>query len=333
MTGLLLAAVIAPASYKFDAATKQNFKLEAVFEGFLPILGGNEGKAEIMMGVAVKGQSPDEAKLKASNEITAFELKFNGAKLPFGLESVQDYFPKTNIVIQPTGKIVKTDAPDKTLPVRLPGLDIKRFPDITYVPIELPDGTLAVGSKWNFKKNFGGEDINYTCEATKVSETAAEIAVNITQEYEVMENEGLEIVTKEADAVAKVKTTMVGTGKVYFNLTLGLPDHVIMKNDSTSTVTQVKSGEKSTRKLVTTFKVTRDGAAKIDGLVVKAKATVPPKDLAGAASMVWDSTVKFGQDLWVGANQKLQLAKMLAFVLWQNIPGLGSKFMNWLAIK
>ena len=45
----------------------------------------------------------------------------------------------------------ESDAPNVKLPVRLPGLDVKRFPDITYVPIQFPDRELKTGDTIHIK--------------------------------------------------------------------------------------------------------------------------------------------------------------------------------------
>ena len=150
MTGLAAALVLAPAAYKFDAGALHTYKVNVQFEGYLPVLGGNEGIVDVKMGVKVEGLKPEGEALRAASELTAFELNFNEVPLPLTLENAVEYFPRTTIQATPLCKILKSDAPNIALPVRLPGLDVKRFPDITYMPLELPAGGLEAGNSWTF---------------------------------------------------------------------------------------------------------------------------------------------------------------------------------------
>ena len=76
----------------------------------------------------------------------------------------------------------------------LPGLDIKRFPDITYVPIQFPTDGAAIGQEWSFKKTFGESDMLYSCRLMKVTDGIAKIAVQIEQEYELLEQRYSEVI-------------------------------------------------------------------------------------------------------------------------------------------
>src|SRR5689334_2351846 len=125
VTILLLAGLLTPVAYGFGSDTHLGYNVDVQFNGFLPVMGGNEGEVKIHMDVSVTGHPAVDGKLKATSEIQMFEVTFNGAKLPLGKDNVTEYFPKTNITLDPTGKIVSSDAPDKKLPVKLPGLDVK----------------------------------------------------------------------------------------------------------------------------------------------------------------------------------------------------------------
>ncbi len=168
MTLLALGLLLTPAEYRFEPKTDLTYDVKVSFDGFLPLLGGNEGKADVIMVVRVKGQAAEGSELKATNEINSCEILFNGARLPLSLENVIDYFPKTTIQVTPQGKITKNDAPNRNLPVRLPGLDVRRFPDITYVPIEFPAEGITEGKSWTFSKVFGESELTYTCTLTAI---------------------------------------------------------------------------------------------------------------------------------------------------------------------
>lgn len=255
MTTLLVAGLLFKTVYAFTPDTKLTYDVSVNFNGFLPLFGGNEGTVDVKMGVDVAGQAPDNGNLKATSEIKEFEVAFNGAKLPLAVENVNEFFPKTTITLEPTGKILTNDAPDKKLPVRLPGLDVKRFPDITYVPIELPADGLAEGTAWTFTRDFGGTPINYSCKAASRADAVWKIDVKLEQKYTVLESPSLEVVTKTEDAVNEVTTTMTGEGVVEFDAGLGRVAAATMTNTAVSEAKSLKSGDVKKRSLVTKYTI------------------------------------------------------------------------------
>lgn len=330
MTLAALGLLLTPAEYRFAAATDLDYDVKVSFDGFLPLLGGNEGKADVIMVVKVKGQPPVGTDLKASNEITACEILFNGAKLPLSIDNVIDYFPKTTIEVSPLGKILKNDAPNRSLPVRLPGLDVRRFPDITYVPIEFPEGGLEPGKSWTFSKTFGESELTYTCSANAIRNDRALIDVRVRQEYEVLEDEGLEVVKKEEDAVARVKTVMTGEGQVTFDLKLGVAAKVRMTNNAVSTARSLKSGQATERKLKTDFGVT------LKNYDFGGSATTAPVKTASSGG--W---LKTAQTWYASAAETVvgwwNSAKGYATLAWfavtsgsKIVPGLGGLIGHWL---
>lgn len=255
MTSLLLAVATAPMAYGFGPETKLTYDVNVGFDGFLPVLGGNQGKVEVTMAVDVRGLAPEGEDLRASNEITAFEIVFNGAKLPLSLENAVEYFPKTTVRLSASGKILANDAPERRLPVRLPGLDVKRFPDITYVPIELASGEAEVGRSWEFKRAFGDSDMAYSCRLESLEGDLAKVAVQVRQDYTVLENSALEVVADRADAEAEVTTVLEGSGTVTFDLARGVARKVDMANEAVSKVKPLDGSAPSERRLKTVLSV------------------------------------------------------------------------------
>jgi hypothetical protein len=254
MVSVAALLLIAPLQYGFEPGTRLAYDSIVQFEGFIPLLGGNEGKVVVAMGVAVDGLKPTkEDTVKAANEITQFKVTFNDAVLPLDVASVQSYFPRTTISLKRTGEIVESDAPNVKLPVRLPGLDVKRFPDITYVPVQFPEGEIKVGQSWSFKKKFGDGDIDYKCTVTEQRGDVVLLDVSIKQEYELLEDAALEVVTEERNAERRVKTLMTGNGIVLFDIKRGIVSKAEMVNDAKSDVTRLVDGAKSKRELRTTF--------------------------------------------------------------------------------
>lgn len=320
MTGFLFAAALASGNYQFTPATKLDYDVNVVFNGFLPLLGGNEGVADVKFGVLVNGLEPKEGNLRSTIELTAFELSFNGGKIPMlDVESARAYFPKSEILSTSQGKVLKNSAPELKLPVRLPGLDVRRFPDITYLPVEFDAKGLTVGDKWSFDRMFGDSPMHYDCEAVRsLSPDLIEVAVKVSQDYEVLEDETLEVVPEIKGASSRVKTTLRGTGKVLFDSKRGAAVMVDMKNSSSSKVTDIKSGKESTRKLDSTLSVKLKGfEMPAAGRPAARPTPTPAETVGGWFQGAWNA----GKDVWNQGVGYATLARMALGVFFSQIPG------------
>lgn len=256
MLSLLLSSLLVPISYGFTPGVKATYDVEVIFNGYIPIFGGQEGKVEVSMSVDVEGLAPDaEKRARAASEIKAFGVVFNGSKLPLGLDAVQSFFPRTTVSLSAEGKVLKTDAPDLSLPVRLPGLDVKRFPDITYLPIEFPSEGIEEGKAFTFKKQFGDSNALYTVTPISIKEDSVELDVKMAQTYTVLEDAGLNVVKDEKEAVSRVSTELSGAGKVVFDRKRGMAGSILIDTTAVSKVTTIKTKETTERKLATTLKV------------------------------------------------------------------------------
>ncbi|MEA2553087.1 MAG: hypothetical protein QOJ65_1263 [Fimbriimonadaceae bacterium] len=258
MLSALAAVVLTPVVYSLSPGTVSTYYVRVGFDGYLPILGGQEGKVQVDMKLAVEGLAPDGGNLKAASDITDFHLLYNGAAFPLTLESVKGYFPKTTISFTPQGQVVKSDAPDIQLPVRLPGLDAKRFPDVTYLPIEFPAEGIEEGKSWSYKKSFGGVDVAYTIKPTKVTDEQIEMAVELAQHYDGCEDENHSPVADEKEAEAKISTDVKGIGTAIFDRKKGLVNSETLKVSADSTFSEIKSKNSTARKLTTTLDVSLD---------------------------------------------------------------------------
>lgn len=291
MISLLLA--IAPVAYGFAPGIKLDYLMTAEFDGFIPVLGGQQGKVQIDLAVGVEGLEPKDSRLRAASELKKFKIVFNGGELPLGLEEVKDYFPRTTIEISPMGEVLKTDAPNVNLPVRLPGLDARRFPEISYLPVQFPAGDLTQGQTWEFKKGFGGSDVTYKCLAAKVDDATVEVEMDLDQSYLVMENEAKEIVTDKKDAIASVKTDLRGSGRVIFDRKRGVVLAFSANATSISVATDLKTKKDTRRELATKLNVK---------LKVQDKQVQGPTSLLGMAQDWWKRTVDTGADMWSKAK-------------------------------
>lgn len=246
---------LAALSYALPVNRPLDYRLEVGLDGFIPILGGQEGSASVNLRVRVEGIAPDAAGLAgATSEIVEAVIAFNGAPLPLGVEAVREYFPKTTVRYTPRGEIKSTDAPGVKLPVRLPGLDVKRFPDISYLPVVFPEIMPTPGGSWTFRKAFGDSEVTYVCTLRKDEGGLATIGIKIGQTYEVLENAALEVVSDEKDAAAKVKTVVTGEGEALFDQKLGAFRTSSIVATAVSDVEEIASGKKAQRTLKTTVK-------------------------------------------------------------------------------
>lgn len=250
MIAALTCIALLGGTYQFPVTPVQ-YSVNVKFDGFLPVFGGQDGTAEIILGVSVKGLPDKEGARRAESELTSAKVLFMGETLPFNVDNVRTYFPKTTIEFTPQGKITKTDAPDIVLPIRLPGLDVKRFPDVTYMPIEFPTAELKLNESWTFKKKLGATEAAYTAKVTELKDDIAIISVDMLQTTEDLENESLELVKDEKDAIARATTLLVGKGTLQFNWAKHMLKEMTVALESTSTVKTLKTGETKERKLKT----------------------------------------------------------------------------------
>ncbi|MCW5942183.1 MAG: hypothetical protein KIS66_08120 [Fimbriimonadaceae bacterium] len=258
MIAVICAAILAPATYRFDAGATVRYDVEVAFSGYVPVLGGTEGNVEVKMAVEVRGLDPDDqGRPRAVSEIRDFGLFFNEAKMPLGLTNVTDFFPKTTVSYDPSGRVLRSDAPKKNLPVKLPGLEQDRFPEITYLPLELPTGGLEAGTTWSFERKFGNSPIRYEAKATSVTDKQATIDVTIVQEYEVLEDAARNVVEKVDDAEARVSTRLTGKGTGVFDLDRGSFRKLEVASTAIGKVINLKSKATSERRLAITHRIQR----------------------------------------------------------------------------
>ncbi|MBV6457637.1 MAG: hypothetical protein HONBIEJF_00753 [Fimbriimonadaceae bacterium] len=314
---ILALALVSTLQYGFAPGLAKTYTMKAEFTGFLPILGGNEGKVVVDIGFRLQGNSTKEGNLSATSDINRFKIVFNEATLPLTTENVKEFFPKTTIVVSPQGKLISTDAPNVSLPVRLPGLDVKRFPDISYLSIEFPAKELGEGDTWTFSKPFGDTDVVFDCRLTGLTESEAKIDLKLSQEYEILEDVDKQVVKEEKDAFARVKTTMKGAGKAVFDRKLGLISIFEAKADAVSDVTEIKSGKVSKRSLVNKLDVRLDGVKKIE------TSSRPRREpgLMGALASYWDRAVETGTAFWNAAEGYWMMIKLGIASLPSMLPG------------
>ncbi|MFI5385451.1 MAG: hypothetical protein ACHQ50_04945 [Fimbriimonadales bacterium] len=259
MLALLAAASVVKLAYSFPVETPRTYDVKTVFDGDIPIslFGGKQSKVEVDLVVTAKGLTPDsQGSAQVISTLDDIKVLLNDEAFPLvNLDLVKPYFPPTTISMSPFGATLKTNAPDQQLPIKLPGLDSKRFPDITYLPLQLPEDGAEVGKQYSFKRAFGDSDIDYAVTPTKVTDDTVEMDLSLAQTYEVLEDAGKQVVKEEKDAEARVKTSVSGKGTATFDRRLGVFLAVNVNANAHSDVTNLATKKDSTRELKTSLAI------------------------------------------------------------------------------
>ncbi|HTQ10609.1 MAG TPA: hypothetical protein VMI31_11095 [Fimbriimonadaceae bacterium] len=257
MLTLLAAAAAVKLAYSFPAGTSRTYDVAVIFDGYVPLFGGNQGKVEADLVVTAKGlAAAADGSPQVLSSLDDIHVLLDGNPLNVVTkESAVAFFPPTTISMTPLGETLKTNAPDSTLPVKLPGLDIKRFPDITYIPLQLPPDGAEVGKPYTFKRKFGDSDIDYTVTPTKVGDAGVDMDVALKQSYTVFETDGKDVTTERKDAASEVKTDWAGKGTATFDPNLGAFTAVRVDANAHSIVTDLTTKQQSTRDLKTTLTI------------------------------------------------------------------------------
>ncbi len=252
---LVALAAAVQLTYSFQLAPPTLYDVKVRFEGYVQVFGGRDADVEAQMLVEAVGTAPDvDGNLQAVSEIKAFSLLMNGTPLPVEPKNITRYFPKTTISMTPQGKILKTDAPDTKLPVSLPALHPKRFPDITYLPIEFPVEGVEVGKEFRFTKAFGDSNVDFFVVPTAITEQSATLTIRMSQSTTLFEDR-YGNAADEQKAFAKISTEVKGTGTASFDRKRGIVSQLSVVANAESAATEVASGKQSERNLKTTLNV------------------------------------------------------------------------------
>lgn len=254
---LPITALAPPFAYALPPQKTASYAVTLKLNGFLPVFGGSDGTAQADIVLGLQGQTPDaDGSARLAYELKDLQVYFNEAKFTtITVENAKPFFPRTTISFNPNGKVLKTDSPDIHLPIRLPGLDSKRFPEITFLGIELPSDGVTEGKTWTYKKPFADSEVDVEAKAVSVQDGKVEVEYKVKQSFDTQEDAGKGIPANPKDAVANVHTEMSGTGKATLDSTVGLLKTSHLEADAVSTVTDIATKAVSTRKLHTTVDV------------------------------------------------------------------------------
>ena len=239
MLGLLVTL-----TYRFPVSQQVIYQADMKFDGFLPILGVGQGKAEVRGTFAVVGKSDNSA----SVTLTAFEITFNSEKIPIDLDDARKYVPGGTFTYTPAGSVSAWDAPMVTAPIRVPGLDLKHLPEVLFLPMPFPTVSPEEGETFTFSMPLSGGTSKYVVTRGPGAADAVAFTLNVHQNYGDFEDDANQVVA-ERDAALRVDTDVVGTGTGLFNLALGRFTKFTIDDVATSTATDVQTKKISTRKL------------------------------------------------------------------------------------
>jgi len=239
------------------------YGVKIVFDGYLPILGGIENKIKVELGMEVKPLESKEEQLQLQYSLKTFDLALrdgesdNFVSMNFPFEDVKEYFPDSKVVYTKEGRILKTTAPDADMPVRLPGLHSQHLPDVTFLLLEFPKKEIEKGEKWSYTRRFGDSDVCYEVTYRGKEEKGERFDIDLSQNYDTLEDLNHNPVSSGEKAEFSVKTTVKGGGIVYFSEPSGVISYAEIRAEAISSVESLKGVPEKSRKLVTSFVLER----------------------------------------------------------------------------
>jgi hypothetical protein len=240
----MIAILAAGLAYALPVGVCHTYDLEIVLDGHAPLLGRPTNRIELQLEMKVTGtKAPDAGSLAATVELTAMKSRLNGVSLPFTIEDVRASLPTTNIVFSSLGKVL-----------HLPGVDPKRLPDVSFLPVEFPASPVEVGQSWEFVRRFGGADVRYSATATELGPNRAVFDAKVSQNEITFEDANGELVKEESQASFKVETVLQGTGKVVFDVKRGLATSFEANLSAVGKAAPVGGGAPKERRLKTTIR-------------------------------------------------------------------------------
>jgi hypothetical protein len=163
--------------YRWVQDKVARYEIQVEFDGYLPIFGGRNAKALVLLGLEVAGRGDN----KAGYRVTAFSMKLDETPLSFNEKNIQGFFPPADVTFKPSGEVSETSAPKTKLPFRLPGLDPQRLPDISFAPIVFPERLVGAGEMWTYRKVLNGATTQYDAKLRTLNADNAEVDVEIRQ--------------------------------------------------------------------------------------------------------------------------------------------------------
>jgi hypothetical protein len=182
--------------------------------------------------------------------MTRFKAWLNDAVMPFTVENIRSFFPKTVISYDANGRIWASDAPDKDLPSTLPGLSSRQFPEISYLPIEFDP---KQPKSWGFTRQISGSPMQF--QLREDGKVPSMYAVTSVQTLESLEDGSSRATRKKEDAAYRLTSTIKGDGTIWFNRSKHCVERMSLVVQTETLVKGIVNDFASTRKLTTSLEL------------------------------------------------------------------------------
>ena len=240
-------------TYAFTIGVPVTFDVNVQFEGWIPIFGGREGKANVNMTVVATALKSNEIE----SHIPKIDAEAFGVVLPLNNTNVDQFFPKATAVFDATGTVTKNSAPAIKMPAKLPGLDSQRLPEISFLPVALPKSELKVGESYVFSRSYGGQEFKYLSTLSTETDSEAIFKLKLTSKRDGFEDAYGNSLETEKGAKRKTLALLDGSGTAHFSKALGGFDAVEVVTTETTTSEPLAGGKQTFKKLTTTLKIKR----------------------------------------------------------------------------
>ncbi|MEI7578249.1 MAG: hypothetical protein WCK51_15280 [Armatimonadota bacterium] len=247
-------------AYAFASGQSVSFDVNVQFEGWIPIFGGREGKANVSLTVVANPLSPSHVGLpvcEIESTISKIDAEAFGVQLPLNSTNVDQFFPKAIATFDLQGVVVKNTAPAIKMPAKLPGLDSQRLPEISFLPLVLPKTDIKEGESYLFSRTYSGQEFKYTVTLVKQNESGADLTIKLVSTRDGFEDAYGNTLETSKGAKKKSRSDLDGTGSAHFSKTLGSFDKVEVETTETTTTEPLAGGKQTVKKLKTTLKIKR----------------------------------------------------------------------------
>jgi hypothetical protein len=244
--------------FGFKPGVSHSFDVAVNFDGYVPIFGGRNGKADVKMTVLAQGvKSSNGDLLAATSEITDITVNAFGSVLPLNKDNVSQFFPKGTAEFLPWGEVKTNTAPAVVMPAKLPGLDSQRLPEISFLPLELPMQEPTKGLRYSFKRLFNGNPMTYDVTVNSSGEKNVMLTFKLSQKETGFEDAYKNQTEDKAKAKFTTDLKLDGSGIAIFDIASGCFDQVELSMNAESEVKNIKTGAIANRNLKTTLKINR----------------------------------------------------------------------------
>lgn len=251
------------AVYEYKDGIQAKFNIKVQLEGYIPLFGGRNGNADVDMVVLAKGMASDSRDIQSvESEVVDIKATAFGSMLPLTKKNIEQFYPKGTATFTTGGAVKSNTVKEQAMQVKLPGLDSRRLPEISYIPLVLDWDAIQMDKDYSFERTFNDVPMKYTVTPGKRGTSSRNLDIQVVQNIDGFED-AYGNPSEESAAKSKVRTVLTGKGTAIFDFMTHTFDKVVIETNAESEVIIIKTGKSATRKLKTTLTIVRDGA-KVD---------------------------------------------------------------------